>query len=138
MPTYFKGVDFLLSIEDSGNPGTFLDIACVRATSGSLANEIIDVTSKCTMPYRTSIEGGLQSMTMAGDGVYNDGADIDELELAADGNLLVNAKLTSGRGDEYACTVAIPTYERTGDHTDAEMFSFTLESAGVVVHTLAP
>ncbi len=138
MPNYFKGVDFLVQIEDVAVPGTYLDIACTRATSGSFGNEGIDVTTKCTMPWRTMIEGGLQSMTLAADGVYNDGVDIDEIEDAVDGNLIVNMKLISGRGDEYAGAYQIPSYERNGDHTDAELFSATFESAGAIVHTPAP
>ncbi len=137
MPNYFKGVDFLIQIE-TAVPGVYEDIACVRATGGSLANEQIDVTTKCTMPWRTAIDGGLQSMSLSGDGVYNDGSDIDLLEAAVDGNLITNFKLVSGRGDEYAAAFTPTAYERTGDSADAELFTFSLESAGAVVHTPAP
>ena len=137
-PNYFKGVGFLVQVEDSANPGTYISIACSRGTGGSLANEGIDVTSKCNMPWRTMIDGGLQSMTLSVDGVYNDGTDIDEVEANADANTIANYKLISERGDEYAGPDQLATYERTGDHTDAEMFSTTLESAGVIIHTPAP
>lgn len=135
MPAYFKGVGFLIQIE-SVVPAVYIDIACARATSGALANEVIDVTSKCNMPWRTSIEGGLQQMTLSVDGVYNDGLDIVQLEAAADGNLIINMKLISDDGDEYAGAFSVPSYERNGDHTDAELFSATFESAGAIVHTL--
>lgn len=134
MPNYQKGVDFVVAIE-TAVPGIFDDIACVRATSLAINTEQIDVTSKCVMPDRTLIEGGIHSMTLSGDGVMNDGADITILISAANAGSIVNMRLTSGLGDDYEGPFHVGSFERTGDYNDAEMFSFTFESAAKIIYS---
>ena len=113
----------------------FADIACVRSNTGSISNEAIDVTSKCTMPWRTSIDGGLQQMSLSGSGVMNDGADITLLIAAANNNTIINYQLESEFGDVYEGPFSLTSFERGGEHSAEETFDFSLESAGVIVYT---
>ena len=134
MPNYFKGTDFILSIHDGVS---FVEIACMRSTTSSISNETIDVTSKCNMPFRHSINGGLRAMSFSGSGVMNDGADMAPLLIAANLNLITRFRLNSGRGDFYDGDFSITSLERTGEHADAEMFDLTLESAGFTYYIAA-
>ena len=132
MPDYFKGVNFILYIFDGVD---FLPIACMRSNTSSQSNEQIDVTSKCSMPFRTSINGGLQTVSFSGSGVMNDGADIAVLIAAANFNLITRFKMESEYGDTYEGNFTPTSFERSGEHADAEMFDLTLESAGPIVYT---
>lgn len=133
MPNYFTGVGFIVKVESAPASGTYIDIACVRSNTGSIANEQIDVTTKCTMPWRTAINGGLQQMTLSGSGVFNDGTDMPILKNAADANTILNYQLESESGDTYTGPFTLTSFERTGEHNAEETFDFTLESAGVIV-----
>jgi len=135
MPNYFKGVGFLIQIEDSANPGTFINLACARSNSNAKATEPIDVTSKCSMPNRTLIEGGIQTMTWSGSGVMNDGNDMSELIAYANAGNIVNMKFISDYGDEYAGAFLVAAFTREGEYNDAEMFDATFESSGAITYT---
>ena len=135
MPNYFAGVGFIVNVETAPASGIYVAIACVRSNTGSISNEQIDVTSKCSMPYRTAINGGLRQMSLSGSGVMNDGADIALLIAAANSNTILNYELESEYGDTYVGPFTLTSFERSGEHAAEETFDFTLESAGEVVYT---
>jgi len=138
MPTNYQGALFLIEIEDPETPAAYIPVACMRSTTVTLNNEMIDVTSKCNDPWRHLMAGGIRSLTLAGSGVFNDDASMAELIAANVEGRHVLMKATSDYGDEFSGSFAPTTVERSGEHTDAEQYSFTFESAGVVTYAAAP
>jgi len=134
----FVGVDFVIQLEDQAIPATYNTIACQRSTSGSINNEVIDVTSKCNMPWRTSISGGIQSMSLSCSGVFTDGAAIADAMDVYMNNTIANLRLISGYGDIFQGPYSLTSLERSGEYNDAEMYSMSMESAGVIVYTPPP
>ncbi len=134
----FLGVDFLVKLsggEVDPTPETWATIGGMRSTGGSINNEMIDVTNKDNMPWRTQIEGGIKSMSLTLGGVFNNQATLrTAMELAMSG-LIKRYQLVTGNGDTYEGSFKITKCDRTGEHSGEETYSLSLESSGEVVFT---
>jgi len=133
-----KGSLFLVGIGDGGGPEAFTNIGSARSTSMSLNNETVDVTAKDSSGWRELLAGaGVTSMSISLSGVFKDSAGEEAVRLAAFNSSIDNWELSSGNGDTFLGAFQITSYERTGEYNGEETFSVSLESAGVVVATLA-
>lgn len=129
--TFANGSNFVLQIEDAPLAGTYTTVGCQRSTSNSNATEGIDVTSKCNMPHRTLINGGVKSNDISISGVYDNSAGMILFEAAESSGAITNFKLLNpDTGDERTGPYQISGYTKTGEHTDAVGFDATLVSAG--------
>lgn len=135
---FANGTSFVLQREDTPGSGTWTTVGCQRSTSVTITNEQIDATGKCNMPARTLIEGGVHSVDISASGVYDDSASIIAFEADAQSGAIVNYKLISALGEELEGPFQISSFEKTGEHTDAMMFSSSLVSAGAITYTAAP
>ena len=134
----FNGSDFLIKVGDGGGPEVFTTIACMRSTSFSLNNEQIDTTSKCNNQWREMIEGGVRSMSLSLAGIFNDDATMATMIAENNQGAISNYQITSGYGDVYEGAFQATTQERSGEYTDAEQYSMSLESAGEITYTAPP
>lgn len=136
MPNYFNGTEFVVQLgNNDGPPETFTTIACQRSTTGSINNEQIDVTAKCNTPWRQLLEGGIRSMSLSLSGVFNDDQSMADMIGIHNAGSIRNYRLISEYGDVYEGAFFAASMERSGEHTDAEQFSMTLESAGDISYT---
>ena len=70
-----KGSALLMKIGNAGSPETFTTIGGMRSTSLSMNDEMVDITNKDSARARTLLaQGGTNSMTVAGSGVFTDSA----------------------------------------------------------------
>jgi len=137
MPDYYKGSLFLIQVGSGGGGETFTTVACARSTSFSLNSEQIDVTSKCTMPWKTLIEGGIRSASASFSGIFNNDATLATMITKARDGVISNFKLVSARGDSFTGAFQVTSMERSGEYNDAEQYSFSLESSGAITFTPA-
>ena len=135
---FANGTSFVLQREDTPGSDTWTTVGCQRSTSVTITNEPIDTTAKCNMPARNLIEGGIRSVDISASGVYDDSTAMEAFEAAAQSGAIVNYKLISDLGEELEGPFQISSFEKTGEHTDAMMFSSSLVSAGTITHTAAP
>ncbi len=131
----FLGQDFLLKLGNMADPEVFAVVGGMRSTAGSLNNEIIDVTNKDNMPWRTQIEGGIKSMSASLSGVFNAQAQLNTMMTIFMSGAIRNYQLESGGGDVYEGAFKITKLDRAGEHGGEETYSITMESSGEVTFT---
>lgn len=114
-------------------------IAGAQANSISIDNSPVDVSTIAGAGWRTLGDfAGNRSMDLSVNGVWTDDVMRDVALDATDSNLLLTditvtfADTASLSGDFY-----LASYEETGEHDGAVMFTMSLQSAGVITHTTA-
>lgn len=133
----YQGKDFLLQLGATAGTGTtpYATVAGMRSTSLSLNNEMIDVTNKDNVPWRTLIEGGVQSMSVSLAGVFKDHATLQDMMTIAFAGGIRNFKLISGEGDSFTGAFKLSKLERAGEYNKEETYSISLESSGAITFT---
>lgn len=129
------GKELLIKKEVVGTPGTFTTVAGQRSTSFSINNEQIDVTDKDDSRWRKLFEGGVRSMSLSCSGILQSAATHAALVVAATNGAISNYQITFANGDTFAGPFQLTSLEGSGEYTDVQQFSLTLESAGDIVYT---
>ncbi len=130
------GKDFLLKIEDSGTPGTYLDVGGFRSNSFSMNNETIDITSKSSNNMRELLSGGgVQSFSTSGSGVFMDDTTFTNVEGLARSKALHKWQIVVPDFGTYEAEFQVTSLEFSGEHNGEVTYSISLESSGAVTFT---
>lgn len=127
------GRDFVLK-QGTASGGTA--IGAFRTTNLTINNQLVDITTKTAGRNRTLLSaGGITSMSISGEGVFEDAA----VEYTVLGYATAGTNNAFGivlpNGDYVDGSWQVSSYTRTGNYDDAETFSITLESSGAVTYT---
>lgn len=129
----YAGFDFLLKMGDGAGSETFTTVANCTTNSLSINNEPIDVTDKSGNHFREIIDGGIVSVSLSGEGVFSNNAQVGLLitkSLSPSANI-ANYKITIGTGT-FTGPFKLTKLDLTGAHNGAQTFSISLESTGTV------
>jgi len=133
------GRAFLLKVADGEEPPGYVTVGGLRNVTLTLNNNPVDVTNAASGGFREYLpDGGVQSATVSGDGIFDsetEGADL--LFAAARGRTLIEAQVVSGHGDSFTGGFAVVSFQRAGALEGAETFTVQLESHGPVVYAPA-
>jgi predicted secreted protein len=135
----FKGRLFLvktwLGSANTSNTAQSTPVLYARTADLSLSQEEVDVSTKATSGWKElGADMGLKSLTLSCEGVYNNTAvEIAVAERAVAGNVS-EYMIVSESGSYWKGPFFITEYARSGTYNDAETFSMTLSSAGVVTY----
>lgn len=136
------GIDLLLYVESPSIPGTYLLVGAMQANTFTVNKETVDVTDKGGAGWRELLDCGIKTATIAGNGVFEDDAQLMQIFLALFNGptAILNFRIIFGKGtvpEQIQGAYAIASFERTGEYNTAETFSLSLESAGAQVYTPA-
>tara|TARA_R100000388_G_C7234124_1_gene156669 strand:- start:493 stop:909 length:417 start_codon:yes stop_codon:yes gene_type:complete len=127
-----KGRALLMKIGNAGSPETFTTIGGMRSTSITLNDEAVDITNKdSTNDARVLLaQGGIKSMSVAGNGVFTDSA--SETTLYGKWHASTNANYQFLVPDLITFTGAfmLETLEYAGEYNGEVTYSFSFQSAG--------
>lgn len=127
------GIDFLLKVEDSGTPGTYLTIGGLRSKSLSFNNEAIDVTSHDSSEWKELLDGkGIKSMSVSGSGVFTNSSAETQIRNDLIAGTLRKFKLFDGAGNTFEAIFKITSLEYGGEYNAEQNWSISLESSGAV------
>ncbi len=131
------GKDFLLKVEDSGNPGTFDIIGGLRSKSLTINNEAIDVTNHGSNQFRELLDGcGIRSMSISGSGIFNTSTTLSQIRTDVINGTLRNFQIVDDvGGDVFEGLYKITSFERAGEYNGEQTWSVSLESSGEVTVT---
>ncbi len=134
-----KGSLVLLKIGDGTTlTETFTTVGGLRTTSSTHNNQTVDATNKDSGAWRELLDGaGTRSLSISGSGVFTDSAAEETVRGYAMNNSVNNYELIFGNGDKLSGPFQIMSYQRAGNHNDAESYSITLASAGQVSFAVA-
>jgi len=129
-----KGKSFLLQ-RDSDGLGTFVTVGGLRATSMTINNEQIDVTSKDGTYWRQMIAGGVRSMSISGGGVMDNSTHVKALRLAAMANTFNDYRIINEDGDYFEGEFQLTSWGESGEYNGATEYTLSLESSGDIAFT---
>ena len=128
-----KGSALLMKIGNAGSPETFTTIAGMRSTSISMNDEMVDITNKDSARARTILaQGGVNSMTVSGSGVFTDSASEATLEGKFDSATLTNYQFLVPDFGTYTGAFMLTTLEYAGEYNGEVTYTFTFESSGAI------
>lgn len=130
-----KGISMLLKLGSDGSGGT---IAGFRAHTLSINNELVDVTNKDSLGWRTLLaQAGVQSVTISGNGIAESQATFETLQGYAQAGTINAFQLTYGDGDTISGSFQVAKFDIEGQFNKEQTFSITLESSGQPTFTNA-
>ena len=128
-----KGSALLMKIGNAGSPETFTTIGGMRSTSLSMNDEMVDITNKDSARARTLLaQGGTNSMTVAGSGVFTDSASEATLKGKFDVSALTNYQFLVPDFGTFTGAFQLTTLEYAGEFNGEVTYSFTFESSGAI------
>ena len=128
-----KGSALLMKIGDGASPEVFTTIGGMRSTSISMNDEMVDITNKDSGRARALLaQGGINSMTISGSGVFTDSASEATLEGKFDSATLSNYQFLVPDFGTYTGSFMLTTLEYSGEYNDSVQYSFTFESNGAI------
>lgn len=133
-----KGSALLLKIGDGASSEVFTTVGGLRSTSITQNDEIVDVTTKDSSSKRELLaNGGVQSLTISGSGVFTDSASETTLEEAFGKSALTNYEVFIPDFGTYKGAFQISSLEYAGEYNGEVTYSVTLESSGTITFTAA-
>ena len=133
------GKDLLLKMGDGATPTeAFTTVAGQRSTSFSINNEQIDVSDKDDSRWRKLMEGGIRSLSLSCSGLLQSAAAHADLFTAATEGTISNYQIIFADGLSFTGAFQLASLEGSGEYTDAQQYSITLESAGDITVDLTP
>lgn len=131
-----KGRAFVLKIGDGAGPEVFTTIAGMRATSLSINNELVDVTTKSSGGWREILGGaGTRAIAVSGSGVFTDSSAEASFQQNIMAAAVSNYQVVFEGGARFEGPFFAASLEFAGDHNGERTYSLRLESAGVVSFT---
>ena len=133
-----KGSALLLKIgaDNTAAPAsdTYTTVGGLRSTSISHSEEAVDVTNKDSTGYRTLLaNGGVQSVSISGSGVFTDAASETTLKGAFGDANFHNFQIFIPDFGTYTGEFMVASLEYAGEFNGEVTYSVTLESSGQVV-----
>lgn len=131
---FVKGSSFVLRMEDQGTPGTYNVLGALRANSLSINNSTVDVTNKSSAGWTQLLTAGaIKSMTMSGDGIYDETlAVMEDLVAVANGaDPEANFQISEGT-NRFSGNFQITDFSMEGPHDGVVTYSISLTSNGAI------
>jgi len=128
-----KGSSLLVKIGDGASPEAFTTIGGLRSTSISLNDEAVDVTTMDSSNARTLLaNGGIQTITISGSGVFTDAASEGTLRTKFGASSFSNFQIIIPDFGTYTGAFMVASLEYAGEFNGEVTYSVTLESSGPI------
>lgn len=130
-----KGSALLLKIgadnTAAASADTYTTIGGLRSTSITMNEETVDVTTKDSSGIRELLaNGGVQSCSISGSGVFTDAASETTLESAFAASNFHNFQIIVPDFGTYTGEFQVASLEYSGEYNGEVTYSVTLESSG--------
>ena len=117
---------------------TYTTVGGLRSTGISMNDEAVDVTTKDSSGVRELLaNGGIQSCSVSGSGVFTDAASETTLKNAFGGSNFANFEIVIPDFGTYKGKFMVASLEYTGEHNGEATYSVTLENSGAFAFTAA-
>ena len=128
-----QGKALLMKIGDGASPEVFTTIGGMRSNTLTMNDEMVDVTNKDSSGARTILaQGGVNSITVAGSGVFTDSASETTLKGKFNVSALTNYQFLVPDFGTFTGTFMLTTLEYAGEYNGEVTYSFTFESSGAI------
>jgi TP901-1 family phage major tail protein len=135
-----RGADLLLKYNSgTAQSPTWTTLGGLRSRSVRLGRTMLDgTTADSASLHRVGVSGGgVFSMTVSGDGVFEDSAAQGAVEAAVRAGTFLELQITIPGYGAYSGEFCFPDFNFDGGHDSELTFSITAESAGLITYTPA-
>ena len=130
-----KGSAVLIKATVSGSKVT---VGGLRSSSITLNDEMVDITNKDSSNNRTLLpQGGIQSMTITGSGVFTDSTSEQQLRTSFGASAFIAYDFVIPDLGTYTGSFQITSLEFAGEYNGEATYSVTLESSGAITFAAA-
>jgi TP901-1 family phage major tail protein len=117
---------------------TYTTVGGLRSTGISMNDEAVDVTTKDSSGVRELLaNGGIQTCSVSGSGVFTDAASETTLKNAFGGANFANFEIVIPDFGTYKGKFMVASLEYTGEHNGEATYSVSLENSGAFAFTAA-
>mgnify|MGYP003145224463 FL=1 len=128
-----QGKALLMKIGNAASPEVFTTIGGMRSNTLTMNDEMVDVTNKDSAGARTILaQGGVNSITIAGSGVFTDSASETTLKGKFNVSALTNYQFLVPNFGTFTGSFMLTTLEYAGEYNGEVTYSFTFESSGAI------
>ena len=128
-----QGKALLMKIGDGASPEVFTTIGGMRSNTLTMNDEMVDITNKDSAGARTILaQGGVNSITVAGSGVFTDSASETTLKSKFNVSALTNYQFLVPNFGTFTGSFMLTTLEYAGEYNGEVTYSFTFESSGAI------
>lgn len=135
--TAYAGNDFLLYIEDSGSPGTYLLVgggkSCSVSFDGAPAISTDNIGQNAAAVIPSTMVCGC---SVSGSGIFSDSEGEAQLLTAAFSADTVNFKIKFANLRQLVGSFYVTSFSRSGDMSAAEGYSFSLQGDDIVASSV--
>lgn len=129
-----QGKALLMKIGDGASPEVFTTIGGMRSNTLTMNDEMVDITNKDSSGARTILaQGGVNSITIAGSGVFTDSASETTLQGKFNVAALTNYQFLVPDFGTFTGSFMLTSLEYAGEYNGEVTYSFTFESSGAIV-----
>ena len=129
-----KGKALLMKIGNGASPEVFTTIGGMRSNTLTMNDEMVDITNKDSDGARTILaQGGVNSITIAGSGVFTDSASETTLKGKFNVSALTNYQFLVPDFGTFTGAFMLTSLEYAGEYNGEVTYSFTFESAAAIV-----
>ena len=126
-----KGKALLMKIGNGASPEVFTTIGGMRSNTLTMNDEMVDITTKDSDGARTILaQGGVNSITIAGSGVFTDLASETTLKTSFNLAALINYQFLVPNFGTFTGAFMLTSLEYAGEYNGEVTYSFTFESSG--------
>lgn len=131
-----RGKAFVIKVEDSGSPGTFLTLAGMRTTSMTINNDPVDITTKDDGSWRKLLsDSGLRNIDISAAGIFKDTASETEIRNAAMNGSILNFEVVFEDGAKFEGAWQVTSLEYSGEHVGVRQYTLSLASSAEITYT---
>lgn len=134
-----RGREMVLKLGNGASPAVFTAIAGLLTRGVTVNGELVDVTTGDSTKgtayglYREALENtGMVSVAISVTGFFQDDAAMKTIRELAMSNSFEEFQMVFANGDIMQGIFGVTSFERTGEHNNAEQFNISFESAGWV------
>ena len=137
-----KGSALLLKIgadaTAAASSDTYTTVGGLRSTGIKMNDEAVDVTTKDSSGIRELLaNGGVQTCSISGSGVFTDAASETTLKNAFGGANFANFEVIIPNFGTYKGKFMVASLEYTGEYNGEATYSVSLENSGAFAFTAA-
>ena len=128
-----QGKALLMKIGNGASPEVFVTIGGMRSNTLTMNDEMVDVTNKDSSGARSILaQGGVNSITIAGSGVFTDLASETTLKGKFNVSALTNYQFIVPNFGTFTGKFMLTSLEYAGEYNGEVTYSFTFESSDAI------
>lgn len=128
-----RGRGFLLQVQVAG---VFTQLGGMQTNSLTFNNEVVDVTNKGSLGFRTLLEaGGVRSLELNVTGIFDDDAGYRIMRNAVQNGAHISCRMLFETGDVIEGQFAVASVQNSGEYNGAVNYTISLQSANSWTYT---